>query len=331
MYAQALNVTEAAAPDDAEKRNGFQARIDAEEKIEPNDWMPDGYRKTLVRQISQHAHSEIVGMLPEGNWITRAPSLKRKASLLAKVQDEGGHGLYLYSAAETLGISREELVYQLHSGKAKYSSIFNYPTPSWADIGMVGWLVDGAAIMNQIPLCRCSYGPYARAMIRICKEESFHQRQGYEIVMTLARGTPAQKKMAQDALNRWWWPALMMFGPSDKDSQHSDQNMTWKIKRFSNDDLRQKFIDATVPQGHFLGLIFPDADMLFDEASGHWQHGPIDWTEFTRVVKGEGPCNRERLKARQEAHQDGGWVREAALAYAAKRAARREAAKIAAE
>jgi ring-1,2-phenylacetyl-CoA epoxidase subunit PaaA len=331
MYAQALNVTEAAAPDDAEKRNGFQARIDAEEKIEPNDWMPDGYRKTLVRQISQHAHSEIVGMLPEGNWITRAPSLKRKASLLAKVQDEGGHGLYLYSAAETLGISREELVDQLHSGKAKYSSIFNYPTPSWADIGMVGWLVDGAAIMNQIPLCRCSYGPYARAMIRICKEESFHQRQGYEIVMTLARGTPAQKKMAQDALNRWWWPALMMFGPSDKDSQHSDQNMTWKIKRFSNDDLRQKFIDATVPQGHFLGLIFPDADMLFDEASGHWQHGPIDWTEFTRVVKGEGPCNRERLKARQEAHQDGGWVREAALAYAAKRAARREAAKIAAE
>jgi ring-1,2-phenylacetyl-CoA epoxidase subunit PaaA len=331
MYAQALNVTEAAAPDDAEKRSGFQARIDAEEKIEPNDWMPDGYRKTLVRQISQHAHSEIVGMLPEGNWITRAPSLKRKASLLAKVQDEGGHGLYLYSAAETLGISREELVDQLHSGKAKYSSIFNYPTPSWADIGMVGWLVDGAAIMNQIPLCRCSYGPYARAMIRICKEESFHQRQGYEIVMTLARGTPAQKKMAQDALNRWWWPALMMFGPSDKDSQHSDQNMTWKIKRFSNDDLRQKFIDATVPQGHFLGLIFPDADMLFDEASGHWQHGPIDWTEFTRVVKGEGPCNRERLKARQEAHQDGGWVREAALAYAAKREARREAAKIAAE
>ncbi|MGL4438185.1 MAG: 1,2-phenylacetyl-CoA epoxidase subunit PaaA [Bosea sp. (in: a-proteobacteria)] len=331
MYAQALNVTEAAAVDDPEKRARFQARVDAEDKIEPNDWMPDGYRKTLVRQISQHAHSEIVGMLPEGNWITRAPSLKRKASLLAKVQDEGGHGLYLYSAAETLGISREELVDQLHSGKAKYSSIFNYPTPSWADIGMVGWLVDGAAIMNQIPLCRCSYGPYARAMIRICKEESFHQRQGYEIVMTLARGIPAQKKMAQDALNRWWWPALMMFGPSDKDSQHSDQNMAWKIKRFSNDDLRQKFIDATVPQGHHLGLTFPDPDMTFDEATGHWQHGPIDWAEFTRVVKGEGPCNRERLKARVTAHEDGAWVREAALAYATKRAARREAAKIAAE
>jgi ring-1,2-phenylacetyl-CoA epoxidase subunit PaaA len=331
MYAQALNVTEAHAQDDPEKRARFQARVDAEDKIEANDWMPDGYRKTLVRQISQHAHSEIVGMLPEGNWITRAPSLKRKASLLAKVQDEGGHGLYLYSAAETLGVSREELVDQLHSGKAKYSSIFNYPTPSWADIGMVGWLVDGAAIMNQIPLCRCSYGPYARAMIRICKEESFHQRQGYEIVMTLARGTPAQKKMAQDALNRWWWPALMMFGPSDKDSQHSDQNMAWKIKRFSNDDLRQKFIDATVPQGHHLGLTFPDPDMIFDEATGHWQHGPIDWAEFTRVVKGEGPCNRERLKARVTAHEDGAWVRAAALAHAEKRAARREAAKIAAE
>lgn len=331
MYAQALNVAEKAHADDPEKAARFQARVDAEEKIEPNDWMPEGYRRTLVRQISQHAHSEIVGMLPEGNWITRAPSLKRKAALLAKVQDEGGHGLYLYSAAETLGVSREELVEQLLSGKAKYSSIFNYPTPSWADIGMIGWLVDGAAIMNQIPLCRCSYGPYARAMIRVCKEESFHQRQGYEIVMTLARGTPAQKQMAQQALNRWWWPALMMFGPSDRDSQHSDQNMAWKIKRFSNDDLRQKFIDATVPQGHFLGLTFPDAELRFNEATGHWEHGPIDWSEFNRVIRGEGPCNRERLKARQKAHAEGAWVRAAALAHAEKRAARKAAAKIAAE
>lgn len=331
MYAQALNVAEQATQDDPAKLAAFQARVDAEEKIEPNDWMPEGYRRTLVRQISQHAHSEIVGMLPEGNWITRAPSLKRKAALLAKVQDEGGHGLYLYSAAETLGVSREELVDQLHSGKAKYSSIFNYPTPSWADMGMIGWLVDGAAIMNQIPLCRTSFGPYARAMIRICKEESFHQRQGYEIVMTLARGTPAQKKMAQDSLNRWWWPALMMFGPSDAASQHSDQNMKWKIKRFSNDALRQKFIDATVPQGHFLGLTFPDAALTFNEATGHWDHGAIDWAEFNRVVKGEGPCNRERIKARIKAHEDGAWVREAALAFAAKKAARRAAAKMAAE
>lgn len=331
MYAQALNVAEKAHADDPEKRARFQLRVDAEEKIEPNDWMPEGYRRTLVRQISQHAHSEIVGMLPEGNWITRAPSLKRKAALIAKVQDEGGHGLYLYSAAETLGVSREELIEQLLTGKAKYSSIFNYPTPSWADIGMIGWLVDGAAIMNQIPLCRCSFGPYARAMIRICKEESFHQRQGYEIVMTLAKGTPAQKKMAQEALNRWWWPALMMFGPSDKDSQHSDQNMAWKIKRFSNDDLRQKFIDATVPQGHYLGLTFPDPELRLNEATGHWEHGPIDWSEFNRVVKGEGPCNRERLQARQKAHDEGAWVREAALAFAEKRAARKAAAKIAAE
>jgi ring-1,2-phenylacetyl-CoA epoxidase subunit PaaA len=314
MYAQALNVVEKDAADDPARLAAFQARIDAEEKIEPNDWMPDGYRRTLVRQISQHAHSEIVGMLPEGNWITRAPSLKRKAALLAKVQDEGGHGLYLYSAAETLGVSREELVDALHAGRAKYSSIFNYPTPSWADMGMIGWLVDGAAIMNQIPLCRTSFGPYARAMIRICKEESFHQRQGYEIVMTLARGTPAQKKMAQDSLNRWWWPALMMFGPSDRDSQHSDQNMKWKIKRFSNDDLRQKFVDATVPQGHFLGLTFPDPDLTFNETTGHWDFGAIDWAEFNRVVKGEGPCNRERIKARIQAHEDGAWVREAALA-----------------
>jgi ring-1,2-phenylacetyl-CoA epoxidase subunit PaaA len=331
VYAQALNVAEQATQDDPAKLAAFQARVDAEEKIEPNDWMPEGYRRTLVRQISQHAHSEIVGMLPEGNWITRAPSLKRKAALLAKVQDEGGHGLYLYSAAETLGVSREELVGQLHSGKAKYSSIFNYPTPSWADMGMIGWLVDGAAIMNQIPLCRTSFGPYARAMIRICKEESFHQRQGYEIVMTLARGTPAQKTMAQQSLNRWWWPALMMFGPSDAASQHSDQNMKWKIKRFSNDALRQKFIDATVPQGHFLGLTFPDPDLKFNEATGHWDHGEIDWAEFNRVVKGEGPCNRERIKARIKAHEEGAWVREAALAFATKRAARKAATKIAAE
>jgi ring-1,2-phenylacetyl-CoA epoxidase subunit PaaA len=331
MYAQALNVVEKTTAEDPAKLAAFQARVDAEEKIEPNDWMPEGYRRTLIRQISQHANSEIVGMLPEGNWITRAPSLKRKAALLAKVQDEGGHGLYLYSAAETLGQSREELVDQLHSGKAKYSSIFNYPTPSWADMGMIGWLVDGAAIMNQIPLCRTSFGPYARAMIRICKEESFHQRQGYEIVMTLARGTPAQKKMAQDSLNRWWWPALMMFGPSDAASQHSDQNMKWKIKRFSNDALRQKFVDATVPQGHFLGLTFPDPDLTFNEATGHWEFGEIDWSEFNRVVKGEGPCNRERLKARVKAHEEGAWVREAALAFAAKRKARAAAAKIAAE
>lgn len=331
MYAQALNAATEVSKDDPEKLAAFQARIDAEEKIEPNDWMPEGYRKTLVRQVSQHAHSEIVGMLPEGNWITRAPSLKRKAALLAKVQDEGGHGLYLYSAAETLGVSREELVDALHSGRAKYSSIFNYPTPSWADMGMIGWLVDGAAIMNQIPLCRTSFGPYARAMIRICKEESFHQRQGYEIVMTLARGTPAQKKMAQDSLNRWWWPALMMFGPSDSASQHSDQNMKWKIKRFSNDALRQKFVDATVPQGHFLGLTFPDPNLKFNEATGHWEFGEIDWSEFNRVVKGEGPCNRERIKARIKAHEDGAWVREAALAHAEKRAARKAAAKIAAE
>lgn len=331
MYAQALNAATETSKDDPAKLAAFQARIDAEEKIEPNDWMPEGYRKTLVRQISQHAHSEIVGMLPEGNWITRAPSLKRKAALLAKVQDEGGHGLYLYSAAETLGVSREELVEALLSGKAKYSSIFNYPTPSWADMGMIGWLVDGAAIMNQIPLCRTSFGPYARAMIRICKEESFHQRQGYEIVMTLARGTPAQKKMAQDSLNRWWWPALMMFGPSDTASQHSDQNMKWKIKRFSNDALRQKFVDATVPQGHFLGLTFPDPDLRFNEATGHWEFGEIDWSEFNRVVKGEGPCNRERLKARNKAHEEGAWVRAAALAHAEKRAARKAAAKIAAE
>jgi len=281
--------------------------------------MPAAYRRTLIRQISQHAHSEIVGMLPEGNWITRAPSLRRKAALLAKVQDEGGHGLYLYAAAETLGVTREELVDQLLSGAAKYSSIFNYPTLTWADIGAIGWLVDGAAIMNQIPLCRTSYGPYARAMIRICKEESFHQRQGYEIMLTLCRGTPEQKAMAQDALNRWWWPALMMFGPPDSESQHTAQSMRWKIKRFTNDELRQKFVDATVPQGLYLGLTFPDPDLRFDPETGHWRFGAIDWEEFRRVLAGHGPCNRERLEARRRAHAEGAWVREAALANAAKR------------
>jgi ring-1,2-phenylacetyl-CoA epoxidase subunit PaaA len=334
MYTQALNTKDmAAAAEDPAREARFQARVDAEEKIEPNDWMPEAYRRTLVRQIAQHAHSEIVGMLPEGNWITRAPSLKRKAALLAKVQDEGGHGAYLYAAAETLGVSREELVTQLLNGKQKYSSIFNYPTLTWADMGIIGWLVDGAAIMNQIPLCRCSYGPYARAMIRICKEESFHQRQGYEIMVTLCRnGTAAQKAMAQDALNRWWWPVLMMFGPSDKDSQHTDKSMRWKIKRFTNDELRQKFIDATVPQGQYLGLTFPDPDMTFNEKTEHWEHGEIDWAEFKRVVSGDGPCNRQRIRQRQEADTNGAWVREAALAYAEKRRARAlAAARIAAE
>jgi ring-1,2-phenylacetyl-CoA epoxidase subunit PaaA len=327
MYTQSLNTREAHAVEDPLRETRFQARIDAEEKIEPNDWMPEGYRKTLVRQIAQHAHSEIVGMHPEGNWITRAPSLKRKAALLAKVQDEGGHGAYLYAAAETLGVSREELVAQLLAGKQKYSSIFNYPTLTWADIGIIGWLVDGAAIMNQIPLCRCSFGPYARAMIRICKEESFHQRQGYEIMVALCRdGTPEQKAMAQDALNRWWWPVLMMFGPSDKDSQHTDQSMRWKIKRFTNDELRQKFVDATVPQGHYLGLTFPDKDLKFNEKTGHWDYGEPDWAEFKRVISGDGPCNRQRMKQRQDATNNGAWVREAALAYAQKRKARKEAA-----
>jgi len=332
MYTQALNTRE--APDaaaDPEREARFQARVDAENKIEPNDWMPDAYRRTLIRQISQHAHSEIVGMLPEGNWITRAPSLKRKAALLAKVQDEGGHGLYLYAAAETLGISREELVEQLLAGKAKYASIFNYPTLTWADIGAIGWLVDGAAIMNQIPLCRCSYGPYARAMIRICKEESFHQRQGYEIMLTLARGTPEQKAMAQDALDRWWWPVLMMFGPSDRDSRHTDVSMRWKIKRFTNDELRQKFIDATVPQAHYLGLTIPDPQLKFEQAGGHWRFGEIDWDEFKRVIAGNGPCNRERMRARRKAHDEGAWVREAALAYAQKRRQREAAMQVAAE
>ena len=328
MYTQALNALEAApaAIEDPEKLARFQERIDAEERIEANDWMPAAYRRTLTRQISQHAHSEIVGMLPEGNWITRAPSLRRKAALLAKVQDEGGHGLYLYAAAETLGASREELVDQLLAGKAKYSSIFNYPTLTWADMGAIGWLVDGAAIMNQIPLCRCSYGPYARAMIRVCKEESFHQRQGFEIMLTLSRGTAEQKAMAQEALNRFWWPCLMMFGPPDGDSQHSDQSTAWKIKRFSNDELRQKFVDATVPQAQHLGLDIPDPALAHDEASGHWRYGAIDWQEFKQVLSGKGPCNRERLKARRDAHDEGAWVREAALAHAAKRRARQKAA-----
>jgi ring-1,2-phenylacetyl-CoA epoxidase subunit PaaA len=306
----------------ADLLDAFQARIDAEEKIEAKDWMPEAYRRTLVRQISQHAHSEIIGMQPEGNWLTRAPSLKRKAILLAKVQDEAGHGLYLYSAAETLGVSRDQMVGDLLSGKAKYSSIFNYPTLSWADIGAIGWLVDGAAIMNQIPLCRCSYGPYARAMIRVCKEESFHQRQGFEIMLTLCRGTDEQKAMAQDALNRWWWPSLMMFGPNDSESTHSAQSMAWKIKRFSNDELRQKFVDVTVQQAKFLGISVPDDDLRLDEESGHYTYGEIDWQEFIDVIAGNGPCNKQRLEKRQAAHNNGAWVREAAQAYASKQAAR---------
>src|SRR3712207_4708135 len=337
MYTQALNQKDTAAPvaataaEDAEAVARFEARVAAEDKIEPNDWMPEAYRRTLVRQISQHAHSEIIGMQPEGNWITRAPSLRRKAALLAKVQDEGGHGLYLYAAAETLGVTREELNEQLLSGRAKYSSIFNYPTLTWADIGAIGWLVDGAAIMNQIPLCRTSYGPYARAMIRICKEESFHQRQGYEIMLTLCRGTPEQKAMAQDALDRWWWPSLMMFGPPDAQSAHTATSMRWKIKRFTNDALRQQFVDATVPQGHHLGLAFPDPELRFNEATGQWEFGEIDWAEFKAVLAGNGHCNRQRLKKRREVHESGGWVREAALAHAAKRRSRAAAQTLAAE
>lgn len=303
--------------EDLESR--FQSRIDAEEKIEPKDWMPETYRKTLIRQISQHAHSEIVGMLPEGNWISRAPSLKRKAILLAKIQDEAGHGLYLYSACETLGVGRDSLLDDLHSGKAKYSSIFNYPSLNWADIGAIGWLVDGAAIMNQIPLCRTSYGPYARAMVRICKEESFHQRQGYEIMLTMARGTAIQKQMAQDALDRWWWPSLMMFGPHDSESTHSEQSLKWKIKRFSNDELRQRFVDMTVPQAELIGLKIPDRDLKWNESRKSYDFGPIDWEEFWNVVKGNGPCNKQRLDDRVNAHERGAWVREAAAAYAEKR------------
>ena len=302
----------------------FDAYVAEEKKIEPKDWMPDAYRKTLIRQISQHAHSEIVGMLPEGNWISRAPSLKRKTILLAKVQDEAGHGLYLYSAAETLGVTRDQMLQDLHAGKAKYSSIFNYPTLTWADMGAVGWLVDGAAIMNQVPLCKCSYGPYARAMVRVCKEESFHQRQGFQVMLNLAQGTPEQKAMAQDALNRWWWPSLMMFGPSDTDSPHSAQSMKWNIKRFSNDELRQRFVDMTVPQAELLGLTLPDPDLKWNEERGHYDFGAINWDEFYNVIKGNGPCNKERLGARVKAYEDGAWVRDAASAYATKEAARQK-------
>ena len=297
----------------------FDQKIADEIRIEPKDWMPDDYRKMLIRQMSQHAHSEIVGMLPEGNWITRAPSLRRKATLIAKVQDEAGHGLYLYSATETLGISREETIEQLHTGKAKYSSIFNYPTLTWADIGAIGWLVDGAAIMNQVPLCRASYGPYARAMIRICKEESFHQRQGFEILLTLSRGSEAQKVMCQDAINRWWWPSIMMFGPNDEASPNSTLSMQWKIKRFSNDELRQRFVDVCVEQVKVLNMHLPDPAIKWNESTGHYDFGEINWEEFYQVLKGHGPCNRERLEARKKAHAEGAWVREAASAYAEKK------------
>jgi len=296
----------------------FEAKIAAGHKVEPKDWMPESYRKQLIRMISQHAHSEIVGMLPEGNWITRAPSLRRKAILLAKVQDEAGHGLYLYSAAETLGIDRQELLEQLITGKAKYSSIFNYPSLTWADIGAIGWLVDGAAIMNQTMLARGSYGPYSRAMVRICKEESFHNRQGYELILVMAKGTEQQKQMAQDALNRWWWPSIMMFGPPDDQSPNSIDLMKWKVKLESNDDLRQRFIDRTVPQAEFAGLQIPDKDLRWNEARGHYDYGNINWNEFFEVIKGNGPCNTERLHTRQKAHYDGAWVREAAAAYARK-------------
>ena len=293
----------------------FDARVAADERIEPKDWMPEDYRRNLIRQISQHAHSEVIGMQPEGAWITRAPSLKRKTILLAKVQDEGGHGLYLYSAAETLGTSREEMVDALQSGRAKYASIFNYPCLSWADVGAIGWLVDGAAIVNQISLQQTSYGPYARAMVRICKEESFHQRQGYDIMLTLCRGTREQKAMAQDALDRWWWPSLMMFGPHDADSAHSSKSMAWKFKRQSNDELRQKFVDQTVPQAEFLGIRIPDPQLLWNQERGHYDFGQIDWEEFARVVSGDGPCNAERIAHHVRAHEEGAWVREAMLAY----------------
>ena len=307
----------AGSPEPAELLEAFEARVARDEFIEPKDWMPEAYRRTLVRQISQHAHSEIVGMLPEGNWLTRAPSLRRKAVALAKVQDEAGHGLYLYCAAETLGTSREEMTEALHAGKAKYSTIFNYPTLTWADMGAIGWLVDGAAIMNQVPLQRTSYGPYARAMVRVCKEESFHQRQGYEVMMTLARGTPEQHAMAQDALDRWWWPSLMMFGPPDDNSPNTAQSMRWRIKRDTNDGLRQKFVDITVPQAEHIGLKVPDADLRWNEASGQYEFGAIDWDEFYAVVRGEGPVAKERMKARRAAWEDGAWVREAALAFEA--------------
>ncbi|WP_423192564.1 1,2-phenylacetyl-CoA epoxidase subunit PaaA [Cupriavidus sp. H18C2] len=329
MYTQSLDLPgqpqlapDAPHADAGARQAAFDARMAEDGKIEPMDWMPEAYRKTLVRQISQHAHSEIIGMQPEGNWISRAPSLKRKAILLAKVQDEAGHGLYLYSAAETLNASRDDLVDALHTGRAKYSSIFNYPTLTWADVGVIGWLVDGAAIMNQIPLCRCSYGPYARAMIRICKEESFHQRQGFDALLAMMRGTEAQRAMVQDAVDRWWFPVLMMFGPPDAASTNSAQTMAWGIKRISNDDLRQKFVDATVEQAKVLGVTLPDPGLVWNADRGHYDYSPLDWDEFWRVINGDGPCNRERLATRVKAHQDGAWVREAALAHAEKRARR---------
>ena len=325
MYAQMIKSE--ATQDDPEKLVAFQARIDAGEKIEPKDWMPAGYRKTLIRQIGQHAHSEIVGQLPEGNWITRAPTLERKAIRLAKVQDEAGHGLYLYCAAETLGVSRDEFTEMLLDGRMKYSSIFNYPTLTWADMGAIGWLVDGAAIMNQVPLQRTSFGPYARAMVRICKEESFHQRQGYDIMMKMANGTEAQKHMAQDALNRMWYPSLMMFGPSDAESVHSEQSMSWKIKMNGNDELRQKFVDQTVPQAEYLGLTVPDPDLKWNEAKGGYDFTGPNWDEFFEVLKGNGPCNTERLAARNKAWDDGAWVRDGLMAHAAKK----RTAKLAAE
>ncbi|KMN83048.1 phenylacetate-CoA oxygenase [Chromobacterium sp. LK11] len=324
MYTQALDQPDiaAAATEPSQRLQAFDAKLQADDKIEARDWMPDAYRKTLLRQISQHAHSEVVGMLPEGNWIGRAPTLKRKAILLAKVQDEGGHGLYLYAAAETLGRPRDEMVTALLSGRAKYSSIFNYPTLSWADIGTIGWLVDGAAIMNQIPLCRCSYGPYARAMVRICKEESFHQRQGYDLLLTMMGGSAAQRAMAQESVNRWWWPVLMMFGPPDRDSVHSASSMQWGIKRISNDDLRQKFVDAIVPQAEVLGIALPDPELAWNAERGHYDFGEPDWEEFKRVLAGDGPCNRERMAARVRAHEEGAWVRAAARAHADKQMAR---------
>jgi ring-1,2-phenylacetyl-CoA epoxidase subunit PaaA len=333
MYTQAMDLAPTEqrkagqSADEAQLEARFEARIDAGDFIEAKDWMPEHYRKTLVRQISQHAHSEIVGMLPEGNWITRAPTLKRKAILLAKVQDEGGHGLYLYAAAETLGTSRDQMTEALLSGKAKYSSIFNYPTLSWADVGVIGWLVDGAAIMNQVPLTRCSYAPYARAMVRVCREESFHQRQGYESLLTMmTRGTDAQRAMVQDAVNRWWWPSLMMFGPPDAESPHSAQSMRWGIKRVSNDELRQKFVDACVEQAAVLGVSLPDPELKWNTERSANDFGAIDWAEFWRVVGGDGPCNRERLEARNQAWDDGAWVREAAMVHAARRAVREQAA-----
>ncbi len=309
--------------EEANRAEEFEARISRGEKIEPKDWMPERYRKQLIRMISQHAHSEIVGMLPEGNWITRAPSLRRKMALLAKVQDEAGHGLYLYCAAETLGVDREELVGQFLNGKAKYSSIFNYPTLTWADIGVIGWFVDGAAIVNQTMLAKCSFGPYSRANIRICKEENFHKKQGYEIVAGMAEGTPAQKRMVQDAVDRWWWPSLMMFGPPDDDSPNSAELMRWKVKLHSNDELRQRFVNLTVRQARAVGLELPDPDLKYDPESDDWRIGPIDWDEFWRVIRGDGPCNRERMEARRKAHEEGAWVRAAAEAYAAKKQARK--------